>query len=310
LHTSGVLTSLAAAALFLSGCARSPSPLAPGWHGSIGSPNRGVLLDGAELPRRAEGLRWLRGNDRHWAIPRFADAIARAAARVARERPGGVLSVGDLSTRTGGGPVFPHFSHRSGVDADLLFYVTTLEGAPVESPGFVHIGADGLARDEAHSRWLRLDVEREWLLVRALLEDPEARIQWMFVSDVVQALLLEWATARGEPNVLLERAQLVMAQPNPGGIHDDHIHVRTTCSPAEMATGCEPIGPRRGWLEYDLPRVADRDEDLALALFEPLEPPPPAPGRAGDVSARFRPGSDEAGGAPSSSHHRARHAAP
>ena len=94
----------------------------------------------------------------------------------------------------------------------------------------MHFGADGLARDEAHGRWLRFDVEREWLLVRALLEDPEARIQWIFVSDVVQAMLLEWALARGDSAETIQRAQTVMLQPNPGGVHDDHLHVRTTCS--------------------------------------------------------------------------------
>lgn len=274
------------AALALCGCARAPSPLTPAWQGSIGSPNRGVLVRGSELHRDAEGLRWLRGNDRHWGLPRFTAAIERAAARVARERPGARLAVGDLSTPTGGGPLSPHFSHRSGVDADLLFYVTTLDGAPVDSPGFVHVGADAIAEDEAHHRFLRFDVEREWLLVKALLEDPDARIQWMFVSEVAEAMLLEWATARGEPPELIARAQAVMLQPNPGGVHDDHIHVRTSCSPDERVAGCESIGPRRPWLEYDPKPVAETDRDLALALFQPLAP---ASGAAQASTARAKP---------------------
>jgi penicillin-insensitive murein endopeptidase len=263
------------------GCAHAPSPLTPALRGSIGTPNSGVLCEGQQLGRTASGLRWLRDNDRHWALPRFAAAIERAAARVARERPGARLAVGDLSTPTGGGPLAPHFSHRSGMDADLLFYSTTVEGAPVDSPGFVHFGADGLALDEAHGRWLRLDVEREWLLVRALLEDPEARVQWIFVSDVVHALLIEWAVARGDSPETIARADEVMHQPRPGGVHDDHVHVRVTCSPEEMVTGCEPIGPQRRWISYDLPPQDDRDVDLALALAQPLTPEPtpqqPAP---------------------------------
>jgi penicillin-insensitive murein endopeptidase len=261
---------LVAAMTGLAGCARAPSPLVPAWRGAIGTPNHGVLVEGAELRRDAEGLRWLRGNDRHWGLPRFTDAIERAAARVAHERPGARLTAGDLSTPTGGGPLPPHFSHRSGVDADLLFYVTTLEGAPVDSPGFVHVGADGMAEDEAHGRWLRFDVAREWLLVRALVEDPQARLQWIFVSDVVQAMLLEWALAHGDSPATIRRAQQMMLQPNPGGIHDDHIHVRTTCSPEETVAGCVPIGTRRAWLSYELPPLADRDEELALALLRPL----------------------------------------
>jgi penicillin-insensitive murein endopeptidase len=261
-----------AASVFV-GCARAPSPLAPAIHGSIGTPNSGVLTGGREVRRDAEGLRWLRGNDRHFALPRFADAIERAASRVSRERPGARLTVGDLSVGSGGGPLAPHFSHRSGLDADLLFYATTLDGAPVDSPGFVHFGADGIARDDAHARWLRFDVEREWLLVRSLLEDPEARVQWIFVSDVVHAILIDWALARGDSPETIERAEQVMLQPHPGGVHDDHIHVRTTCSPEETVAGCEPIGPRRRWLSYDLPAIEDRNDDLALSLLQPLAPP-------------------------------------
>lgn len=259
-------------ALCLSACARAPSPLTPAWHGSIGTANQGVLADGAELPRDSRGLSWLRDNDRHWGLPRFTDAIARAADRVSKERPGAPLCAGDLSTRSGGGPLLPHFSHRSGLDADLLFYVTTLSGASVASPGFIHFGADGIARDERGQRWLRLDVEREWLLVKALVEDPEARVQWIFVSDVVQAMLIEWALARGDSIETIRRARDVMLEPHPGGVHDDHLHVRTACTADETVAGCEPNGPRRPWLSYDAPPLDEPIADLALALLLPFQP--------------------------------------
>jgi penicillin-insensitive murein endopeptidase len=251
-----------------SGCAAAPSPLTPQWVGSIGAPGRGVLTGGRQV-RAGPGLKWLRANDRRWALPRFAQAIERAAAEVDRERPGATLSVGDLSGRSGGGPALPHFSHRSGIDADLLFYMTTLEGAPVASPGFIHVGADGLAQDGTGGRWLRFDVEREWLLVKALVEDPEARVEWIFVSDVVKARLLEWAAARGEFTETLYRAITVMAQPARGGVHDDHIHVRTACSPEEVVAGCEPTGPVRPWLRHAVPDIDESTGDLVAALFEP-----------------------------------------
>jgi penicillin-insensitive murein endopeptidase len=258
----------AAALAFLSGCLHAPSSLNPIAHGSIGTPNRGVLTGGAELERDTEGLKWLRENDRHWGLPRFTHTIERAAARVARERPGASLYVGDLSARTGG-VLIPHFSHRSGRDADLLFYMTTLEGAPVDSPGFIHVGADGLAHDEVRGRWLRFDVAREWALVKALVEDPEARVQWLFVSEVVEALLLEWARAIGDPAETIWRAQQMMLEPHPGGVHDDHIHVRVACTPEEIAAGCEPTGTPRPWLATAAP-PEDRIEDLVLALLRPF----------------------------------------
>ena len=256
-------------ALGLSGCASAPSPLVPWWSGSIGTPSRGVLVAGTELSRHGEGLRWLRGNNRHWATHRTVAAIQRAAAEVARFRPGPPLAVGDLSPPNGGGPVYPHFSHRSGRDADLLFYVTTLEGAPIESPGFVHFGADGIACEEGTGRWFRLDVAREWRLIRSLVLDPEAHVQWIFVSDVVQALLIDWASADGTPATTIRRAQAVMAQPKPGGVHDDHIHVRTACSEEEEAAGCETGGPVRAWLAFPGVRgEAPSDAELVAVLVQ------------------------------------------
>lgn len=271
-------------AVVLTSCASAPSPLTPQWHGSIGTPNRGVLVDGAELPRDSDSLRWLRNNDRHWGLPRFTAAIERAAARVARTRPGARLCVGDLSTPTGGGPLPPHFSHRSGMDADLLLYVSTIDGAPVDSPGFIHFGADGLAHDDLRDRWLRFDVEREWLLVKALVEDTDARVQWVFASEVIQAMLLDWALARHDSPETIRRAQVVMAQPNPGGVHDDHLHVRTTCSPEERVAGCQPVGPKRPWLDDPLPPLSDSDDVLASALAQPFDAAFPDAARSADMT--------------------------
>jgi penicillin-insensitive murein endopeptidase len=201
-------------------------------------------------------------------------AIERAAAKVARERPGGMLSVGDLSTKNGG-QLMPHFSHRTGRDADLLLYMTTLEGAPVESPGFIHVGADGLAWDDKGKRFLRFDIERTWLLVKALVEDPEARVQWVFANRNVEAMLVQWARARGESGETVVRAMEVMLEPHPGGPHDDHVHIRTACSPAELVAGCEHTGPIRPWIEAldRASRDTSTDWELLDAILRPFGAP-------------------------------------
>ncbi len=257
------------------GCARAPSPVHPGVGGSVGVPHGGVLAGGRELPRRGPGWVWLRGDDRHWGLPRFVDAIERAARKVESQRPGGTLSIGDLSVRRGG-RLLPHLSHRTGRDVDLLLYMTTLEGAPVQSPGFIHVGADGLAYDEAGKRWLRLDVERTWLLVKALVEDDAARVQWAFASTNLEAILLEWARARGESGETLLRASEIMLQPRPGGVHDDHLHVRTACTPEEQALGCEHTGPVRRWiaeLDAATPTAPPSTEELLFAILSPIGAP-------------------------------------
>ena len=253
------------------GCARAPSPLAPHLAGSIGMPHRGVLTNASELPKTGAGFRWLRDNDRHHGLPRFVASIERAAAKVATERPGGTLLVGDLSARTGG-KVSGHASHRSGRDADLLLYMTTLEGAPVETSDFVRVGNDGLAWDEAGKRFLRFDVEREWLLVKALVEDDAARTQWLFVSTPVKNMLLEWARARGETPETIVRAMDAMWQPPPPAqSHDDHIHFRTACEPDEVALGCEPTGPDRPWLATRKAPEPDTTAELLTAILRPLD---------------------------------------
>jgi len=252
-----------ALALGVFGCGAHAAPV----HGSYGTPNRGVLVDGVVLEETAS-VRWLRNDDRHFALPRLTAAIQRAAATVASARPGPPLYVGDLSARHGGS-ASGHRSHRSGVDADLLLFWTTLDGAPIPTPGFRHVGADSLAYDGVQGAYVRFDVEREWLLVEALLRDPAARVQWIFASEVLEAILLEWAQARGSDPEIVRRAQEVMLQPTGAAVHDDHIHVRTACDQDEIAEGCRVIGPERAWLREDV--AADSDAMLVSAILEPLD---------------------------------------
>lgn len=287
-----VLTAALLATTASTGCARAPSPLAPHYAGSIGLPHRGVLTKASELPAEGDGYRMLRSNDRHFGTPRFVAAIERAAAKVAHERPGTKLTIGDLSARHGG-HISSHSSHRTGRDADLLLYMTTLEGAPVTTTSFVHVGTDGLAFDEGADRFLRFDVEREWLLVKALVEDPEARVQWLFVSRPVKAMLVEWARARGESGETILRAMDAMQEPGPPAqSHDDHIHVRTACDAAEVASGCEPTGPVRPWIAMPAAEAATADGPTTLELVQslilPIDPRGPALAGSPDASTKNR----------------------
>ena len=248
------------------GCIDAPSPFEPFRAGSVGTPSRGVLTGGTPLPNEGRGfVRLRKQSDRRYALPRFIASIEHAADAVAAERPGARLTIGDLSAPHGGELLPQHASHRTGRDADLLFFLTTLDGAPVESPGFLPVGPDGLAWDTEKNRYLRFDVAREWLLVRTLITDVDARVQWVFVHRNIRAMLLEWAIARGEPAFIVARAMDVMLQS--GGPHDDHIHVRTACTESEVVTGCERTGPGRAWLDQDGGSTSStKGDDLLRAL--------------------------------------------
>jgi len=265
----------AIAAAALCACSYTPSPLAPHCRGSIGTPTHGALSASVELPMSGPGFRWYNPMGHHYGVPRLVDAVASAAADVERQRPGGApLMVGDLSRRTGG-KIPRHASHRTGRDVDLLFYTETTAGEPIPSPGFVNFGPDGLAfvpNDRGGGRYIRLDLARQWLLIKALLNAPQANVQWMFVSLPVEALITDYARARGEDFELVWHAETVMLQPRDALPHDDHLHLRTACTPDEAVSGCEGGGPYWPWLPR-LPTAPppETDETLAVALLSPME---------------------------------------
>lgn len=267
------LAALALAAPLLAGCLGAPTPLAPQISGSVGVPHHGVLTNGAPLAQSGVGYRLLRSNGVRYGNPRMVAAIERAAAEVARLRPGGSpLIIGDLSAKTGG-QSSGHRSHRTGRDSDLLFYVTSPDGRPLSSPGFLRFGADGLAETPGGKGYVRIDVDRTWLLVKALVSNPDANVQWLFCAHWLEALIIEHARALGEDPRLVWQAESVLLQPGDSLSHDDHLHFRIACTPDEAVAGCLAGGPYWAWLPK-LPQIApETDEDLMVALVGDLLPP-------------------------------------
>jgi penicillin-insensitive murein endopeptidase len=266
-------SALLAGAALVSGCFSTPSPLAPGLHGTVGVPNRGVLTEAEELPIRGPGfVRYRPLSSHYFGRPRLVHALQSAAASVSQLAPGGApLTIGDLSAKTGG-RIPGHDSHRSGRDVDLLFLVTTPAGASVPSPGFVRFEGDGLARVDGSADYLRIDVDREWLLLRSLLTSPEIGVQFMFVCHEIEALLIDHARALGEPDALIWQAETVMLEPSDSLRHDDHVHLRIACSPEEAVAGCSGGGPRWQWLPPNAPvrALEARDWD-EIAKDDPFE---------------------------------------
>jgi penicillin-insensitive murein endopeptidase len=155
---------------------------------------------------------------------------------------------------------------------DLLFYVTTPAGAPARSPGFVRFSGDTLAQLEPSDTFIRFDVERNWLLVKYLILAPRAQVQWLFVSRALEALLIDYARARGEDVALIWHAETLLLEPGDSTPHDDHFHLRVACTPEEAAAGCEGGGPYWEWLEppRELGQFGPHDLDL-IARDDPLQ---------------------------------------
>ena len=267
----GIVASALAGAL---GCMQTPTPLAPGLGGSVGVPHNGVLTSATELPVSGPGfVRFRPHSPAYHGLPRLVTAIERAARKVSEELPGGApLVVGDLSERDGG-RIPRHNSHRTGRDVDLLFYVTTPHGAPMQNLGFFALGADGLVRFP-DGRYGVIDLPRQWRLTKALLEDEDIDVQFLFISHELEARIIDYALAKGEDLELIWRAETVMLQPVDSLPHADHVHMRIACRASEAVAGCSGGGPHWPWLS-PLPFLPGSPSSLweEIAATDPLGTP-------------------------------------
>lgn len=245
---------------------------------SLGFANHGVLRHGTPMPERGAGyVRARPGEDTRWATPLLRELLERAAHTVAREFPGGApLVIGDLSARHGGRHA-RHGSHRSGRDADVLFYLLDAQGRSRRGSGFYAFDERGTSAVHGSaapaSGLAMLDLARNWAFVRALLRDP-VPVQWIFCAGGIKARLLAYALAFETDPRVLTRAAYVLHQPSSGNPHRDHFHVRIACTARERALGCDDDGPVWPWfrLEHEKPLHEGRDDDATLvrALLEEL----------------------------------------
>jgi penicillin-insensitive murein endopeptidase len=190
----------------------------------------GLPTDGWQI--RAKKLRpsdqlWIQDKSvpHSYGHPALVLMLYRTAKQIARQSPGSVLLVGDLSSEFGG-PLYGHKSHQSGRDADVGFFVTDQDGNPINSRRLVAFDKAGRARDGSR---VRFDDYRNWLLVQLWLKDSRANLQHVFVSSQLRRRLLDFAQARPAFRHHVGFASEFLRQPSNGLPHDDHFHIRIAC---------------------------------------------------------------------------------
>ncbi len=218
----------------------------PFWGNAYGTTSSGFLLEGEHLDRKGPNHRFYHGGDRRWGVPELCGMIERAAAVVAGEYDGATLLVGDMSARDGGF-IGGHRSHRNGRDVDFAFYVTSERGRPKSGHPLAMFDRFGIGVRDGKA--IRFDAARNWALVEAMLTDPEADVQWIFVSLGLKALLLEWALDNDKDIDIIIRAATVLHQPGDALPHDDHFHVRIYCPRNSKDHYCQDIGPVWPWVK-------------------------------------------------------------
>ena len=202
---------------------------------SVGTPADGYQIRSKKL-RMGANL-WVQEKSRKYTYghPALVLMLRRTAKQIAKQTRGSVLLVGDLS-REHGGPLYGHRSHQSGRDADVGFFVTDLEGKPLNARKLRAFDAKGRAKDGSR---LLFDDYRNWLLVQLWLKDTRAQLQYVFVSRSLRRRLLDFAQARPAFRKYVKAAAKFLRQPRNALPHDDHFHVRIAC-PERQRELCSP----------------------------------------------------------------------
>ena len=238
---------------------------------SLGRTNDGGLLNPVALPKKGPGfalLSMVAPRKTNYGTRELISLIERATAAVAQRFGGSVLGVGNLGFADG--KKIPwSVSHQSGRDGDLGMYAVTADGAPYEKVrkqplAFFEFEEDLEAR--AQGQVVKFDVARNLALVQALVEDDEARVQYIFVAAWLKGALLAEAHRQRLPQKTLNRMAEVMHQPTDSNPHADHYHLRLFCSVEDRLHGCVNRGPPRAWVDVGDKAHAEAAAKVAAIL--------------------------------------------
>ncbi|MBI4345820.1 MAG: penicillin-insensitive murein endopeptidase [Elusimicrobia bacterium] len=198
------------------------------------------LRHAAQLPLEGAGFWTIRPErNTHYGTDDMVAGLIETCARLLESDPAmQPLAIGDLSGPRGG-RVSLHLSHRSGRDADLLFFWTDAKGSPVLTEDFIRFDRTG--RGRYLGKPVRFDVLRNWSLVRALMAGERfgERVSAIFVAPHLRRLLLEHGRrTEPDPAVLARVGRVLLNAREKDGAHDDHFHLRIRCSARERSLGC------------------------------------------------------------------------
>lgn len=221
---------VAAMAMAASACAEAGSAADPwaavrlpasGGTQSLGTPAAGCISGAVALPLSGDGYQVLRPQrNRFWAHPRTVHFIQELGHSAAAGGFGPLL-VGDMSQPRGGPMAFGHGSHQNGLDVDIWFRLPRkpLDGDDLQQPEPVSMVKGTRVNPET---W----TDTHYKLLKLAASAPD--VERIFVNPPIKAEACRRAGA--------DRAWLAKLRPWWG--HDEHFHVRLSCTPGDI--GCVP----------------------------------------------------------------------
>ncbi|MGB0645862.1 MAG: penicillin-insensitive murein endopeptidase [Bradymonadia bacterium] len=202
---------------------------------ALGRPDRGALQHPAKLKASAH---FAVREGHNYGTQELIDALKRAGKAVHDTHgPSPKLHIGDISLRDGG-PFPPHWSHQSGCDVDLGYYLRK--------------GHDHTTMGLATPR--KLDVARTWTFLESLL--LEGNIEYIFSDRSLIPLLYREAKARDlytqqELNRWFRSGEGLIRHLNG---HRDHLHIRI--KPSASVEAIAQYVEKNG--RYAIKRLLDR----------------------------------------------------
>lgn len=214
---------------------------------SVGSVTHGWLINASRIAQPHAHLQSLAvqyERSLNYTSDEMLSLVEHAGAHVASRFPDSVVSLGNFSAR-GGGDIPYSFSHNSGRDADLGFFVLDADGEPAMPENLVALDAKGRAEvvdAEGVTREYYFDAPRNWALVEGLIEADSATLQYIFISNPLKRLLLKEARKQGASRQVIQKASVLLHQPGGALPHDNHFHLRIYCSETDVVSGCVDVG--------------------------------------------------------------------
>lgn len=223
---------------------------------SIGSVTHGWLVNARRIPQPHPHLQSLAvqyGRGLNYTSDQMYELIAHAGAYVAEKFPGTVVPLGNFSAH-GGGDIPYSFSHNSGRDADLGFFVLDEDGEPATPESLVALDAKGRAEvvdSRGVTHHYTFDAPRNWALVEGLIQADSATLQYIFISNPLKRILLKEARKQGAGRDVIQKASVLLHQPSGALPHDNHFHLRIYCSEIDVVSGCVDVGRKvRGYRSH------------------------------------------------------------
>ena len=234
-----------------------PSPLPPE---SIGSTSAGCLRGAVPLELHGPGFEVMRPSRRRmFGHPRLLAFLRNLGAAASSAGLGSVI-IGDLGQPRGGPTLSGHASHQNGLDADL-WYQQVPAGTRLSDRDRETMSAESMVVpdfERPSARWNPAAVER----LRLAASDPS--IERIFVNPVVKQGVCERYRGKGWVGKL-----------RPWWGHDDHFHIRLSCTPGDKHCSVQEPVPAGDGCGEDLANwfTPEMKDEAYRKRTEPGPPP-------------------------------------